>query len=127
MKQRLTSWNGNALLAWLAAFAFGAAALWPRAFGADIPLVGLRALSDLRLGVPLVAAALAMAVFLSVPRWTTRDALLVCAGASLCLFAVVTYAVGASAALPFVFIGGNILREARSARARPVPHWAETQ
>jgi len=31
----------------------------------------------------------------------TRDRLLVCAGASLCLFAVVTYALGASAALPF--------------------------
>ncbi len=127
MKQRLKSWKGNALLAWFALLAFAAAALWPRLFGTDIPLLGLRALSDLRLGVPLALVALAMAVFLSVPRWTTRDALLVCAGVSLCLFAVVTYSVGASVALPFAFIGGNILRESRSAPARPAPHWAETQ
>jgi hypothetical protein len=39
---------------------------------------------------------------------------------------VVAYAVGASAALPFAFIGGNILREARTARARSSPLWAET-
>jgi hypothetical protein len=127
MKQWMKSWNGNALLAWLAAAAFAAAALWPRAVGADIPLAGLRALSDLHVGVPLVLVTLAMAIFLSVPAWAGRDALLVCAGAALCLFAVVTYAVGASAALPFAFIGGNILRESRIPRARSSPLWAETQ
>lgn len=127
MKQRPKSWNGNALLAWFAALAFAAAAAWPRFFGSDIPLVGLRALSDLRLGVPLAGVSVALALFLSLRRWATRDALLVCAGASLCLFAVVTYAVGASVAMPFAFIGGNLLRESRSTRAQPAPHWAETQ
>jgi hypothetical protein len=126
MKHWMKTWNGNALLAWLAVLAFASAALWPRVFGGDIPLLGLRALSDLRIGVPLSLAAFAMAVFLSVPAWGSRDGLLVCAGASLCLFAVVAYAVGASAALPFAFIGGNILREARAARARSSPLWAET-
>ena len=62
-----------------------------------------------------------------IKTWSTRDRLLVCAGASLCLFAVVTYAVGASAALPFALIGGNILREVRSAPAHPSRVWAETQ
>jgi hypothetical protein len=127
MRRWLSSWKGNALLAWLAAVAYGAAALWPHVFGGRIPLVGLRGLGDVHVGVPLLLATLAIAVFLSVPRWTSRDRLLVCAGASLCLFAVVAYAVGASAALPFAFIGGNLLRENRSPGARRSPLWAETQ
>jgi hypothetical protein len=127
MAQWLKTWNGNALLAWLAAAAFAVAALWPRFFAGEIPLLGLRALSDPRVGWPLVLCALALAVFLSVPAWTTRDRLLVCAGVSLCLFGVVTYAVGASAALPFALIGGNLLRESRERSERSVAHWAETQ
>lgn len=127
MRHWLSSSRGNALLAWLAGLAYAAAALWPSWFGSPIPLQGLRALGDRHVGVPLTAVALALAVFLSVPAWTTRDRLLVCAGAALCLFAVVAYAVGASAALPFVFIGGNILRESRHAGPRSSPLWAETQ
>lgn len=127
MAQWLKSWSGNALLAWLAVAAFAAAAVWPHVFGGDIPLLGLRGLSDPRIGLPLVLCALAIAVFLSVPTWATRDPLLVCAGVSLCLFAVITYAVGASAALPFAFIGANLLREAGTRRERASPPWAETQ
>ena len=127
MSHWLTSARGNALLAWLAVVAYAAAVLWPHAVGGAIPLLGLRALSELRVGLPLVIASFALAVFLSVPRWATRDRLLVCAGASLCLFLVVAYAVGASAALPFAFIGGNLLRETRVHRARTSPLWAETQ
>lgn len=127
MRHRLSSSRGNALLAWLAAAAYSAAAVWPHWFGAPIALQGLRGLGDLHMGVPLTAVALGLAVFLSVPAWTTRDRLLVCAGVALCLFAVVTYAVGASAALPFAFIGGNILRESRHAGPRSSPLWAETQ
>lgn len=120
-------WNANALLAWLAVLAFGAAVLWPRVSGDAFPLLGLRALADLRVGAPLVLATFAIAVYLSVPAWAGHDGLLVCAGASLCLFAVVAYAVGASVALPFAFIGGNLLRAARAERQRPSPRWAETQ
>ena len=127
MRRWLTSWKGNALLAWLATVAYAAAALWPHLLPGEIPLLGLRALSAVHVGAPLTLAALACAVFLSVPSWTTRDRLLVCAGAALCLFAVVTYAVGASAALPWVFIGGNILRESRVPDRRSSPLWAETQ
>lgn len=127
MKHWIRCWNGNALLAWLAVAGFAAAALWPHLFGGEIPLVGLRGLSDVHVGAPLVIVSLAMAVFLSVPAWAGRDSLLVCAGASLCLFAVVTYVVGASAALPFALIGGNILREHRAARVRTPPLWAETR
>jgi hypothetical protein len=127
MPHRLKTWSGNAALAWLAVTAFALAALWPHAVGGEVALVGLRPLADMHVGAPLVLVALALAVFLSVRSWSTRDRLLVCAGASLCLFAVVTYAVGASAALPFALIGGNILREVRSVPARHSPIWAETQ
>lgn len=127
MRRWLSSWKGNALLAWLAAVAYSAAALWPHRFAGELPFAGLRSLGDARLGAPLALATLALAVFLSVPSWSSRDRLLVCAGASLCLFVVVAYAVGASAALPFVFIGANILREVRQAPPRPSPLWAETQ
>jgi len=112
--------------AWLAALAYGTAAAWPHLVGHAIPLAGLRALGDLHVGVPLLLATLALAVFLSVPAWTTRERMPVCAGAALCLFAVVTYGVGASAALPLVFIGANILRESRHPGPRSSPLWAET-
>ena len=127
MRHWLSSWKGNALLAWLAVAAYAAAALWPYLAGGAFPLLGLRGLADLHAGAPLVLVTLALAVFLSVPAWSTRDRLLVCAGASLCLFAVVTYALGASTALPFVFIGGNLLRETHVSPARSSPLWAETQ
>ena len=127
MRRWIFSWKGNALLAWLATAAYAAAALWPHLLPGDIPLLGLRALSEPQVGAPMTLAALATALFLSVRTWTTRDRLLVCAGASLCLFAVVTYAVGASAALPWLFIGGNILRESRVPDRRASPLWAETQ
>ena len=127
MRHWLSSWKGNALLAWLAVAAYAAAALWPHLVGRPFPLLGLRGLADLHAGVPLVLVTLALAVFLTVPAWSTRDRLLVCAGASLCLFAVVTYALGASAALPFAFIGGNLLRETHVSPARSSPLWAETQ
>lgn len=121
------SWNGNALLAWLAVAAFTLATLWPHVAGDPIPLIALRALSDARMGVPLLLCSLALALFLSRPAWTSRDRRLVCAGASLCLFAAVTYAAGAAVALPFAFIGGNLLREARQGRTRSAALWAETQ
>ena len=127
MAQRLKTWNGNALLAWLAVAAFACAALWPHLFAGEIPLLGLRGLSDARVGLPLVLCTLALALFLSVPAWTTRDRLLVCAGVALCLFGVVTYAVGASVALPFALVGGNLLRESRARADHSTPHWAETQ
>ena len=127
MARRTKSWSGNAVLAWLAVAAFASASAWPRAFGGAIPLAGLRPLGDVHVGAPLVLCALALAVFLSVPAWASRDRLLVCAGASLCLFAVVTYAVGASVALPFALVGGNILRETRRPPVRPSQLWAETQ
>ena len=124
---RMPSWKGNALLAWLVVAAYATAALWPHLSGEPFPLLGLRGLGDLHVGAPLVLVTLALAVFLSVPRWATRDRLLVCAGASLCLFAVVAWGVAASAALPFAFIGGNILRESRQPDRRHSPLWAETQ
>ena len=127
MRRWLSSRKGDALLAWLAVLAYAAAALWPQVTGHAIPLLGLRRLGDVHVGLPLVSAAFALALFLSVPAWATRDRLLICAGASLCLFVVVAYAVGASAAIPFAFIGGNLLRETRVHRARSSPLWAETQ
>lgn len=127
MRYWLSSWRGNALLAWLAVAAYAAAVAWPHLAGSAIPLLGLRALGDVHVGAPLLLATLALAVFLTVRTWTTRDRMLVCAGASLCLFVVVAYGVGASAALPFAFIGGNILRESRHPGPRSSPLWAETQ
>jgi hypothetical protein len=123
----IKSWNGNALLAWLAVVAFAMATVWPHVAGEPIPLIGLRALADARMGVPLLLCTLALAVFLSRRAWISRDRRLVCGGASLCLFAVVTYAMGAAVALPFAFIGANLLREARLGRTRSAALWAETQ
>lgn len=127
MARWLNSWNGNALLAWLAVAAFATATLWPHVVGGNIPLPGLRGLGDAHVGVPLLLASFALALFLSRRSWISRDRQLVCAGASLCLFVVIVYAVGAAAALPFAFIGANLLRETRRGRARSSPLWAETQ
>lgn len=127
MRHRIYSWKGNAVLAWLAVAAYVAAALWPHLFDGPIPLLGLRSLADIHVGVPLVLATLALAVCLSLSGRSTRDRMLVCAGAALCLFFVVAYVVGASAALPFAFIGGNLLRESRQPDRRHSPVWAETQ
>lgn len=126
MRRWLSSRKADALLAWLATLAYAAAALWPQVTGRAIPLLGLRSLGDPHVGLPLVLATFALALFLSVPGWASRDRLLLCAGAALCLFVVVAVAVGVSAAIPFAFIGGNLLRETRSHRARSSPLWAET-
>lgn len=127
MARWLKTWNGNALLSWLAFVAFATATAWPYLVGGPIPLLGLRGLGDAHVGLPLTLAALVLAAFLSRRAWISRDRQLVCAGAALCLFAVVTYAVGLAAALPFAFIGGNLLRETRRGSARSSPLWAETQ
>lgn len=108
-------WVGSAPLAWLAVAGAIMAVSWPYLFGSVIPLPGLRGLSAPMVGGPLAAAALAMAVFLSIPSLLSRDRLLICAGASLALFAlVVVYASPVFAGL-FAFIAGNSIREAKRA------------
>jgi hypothetical protein len=104
-------WKGNAMLAWVAASAFLIAASWPHISESQLPFMGLRNLSTPHVGWPLTLIALIMALFLSFPRFLSRDRLLICAGFALCLFLVVTFYVSPVAGLMFGFIGGNIVRE----------------
>lgn len=110
-------WAGSAPLAWLAAIGATTAVMWPELFGAEIPLPGLQALSARTVGWPLAIIAFAMAVFLSVPCFLSRDRLLICAGVAMCLFAVLVVYVSPVFAGIFGFIAGNIIRETK----RPQP------
>lgn len=103
--------NGNALLAWISVAGFLVAVSWPQFFPSELPLPGLRNLSAAHVGWPLVLVALVMAVFLSVPGWLSKERLLICAGFSFCMFFGVTFYVSPGAAIPFLFIGGNLVRQ----------------
>ncbi|QRK05702.1 hypothetical protein JQX13_36980 [Archangium violaceum] len=103
--------RSNALLAWVAAAAFVAAAAWPSVAGSEFPLVGLRPLSDPRAGWPLAGATVALAAFLSAPRWHSRRTLLACAAVTLALFLATVFFVAPAAALVFGFLTGNLVRE----------------
>ena len=102
---------GSAPLAWLAALAFFCVVLWPHLFQRDVPLFGLRALASPQIGWPLALVSAAMALFLSVPAFLTRERRLVCAGFSLCLFLVLVFYVSPAAGVVFGFIGANLIRE----------------
>jgi hypothetical protein len=104
---------GSAPLAWLMFLGALVAAAWPSLFGTPVPLPGLAALSAPAAGWPVAAVALALALFLSMPRLLTRERLLVCAGAAFCVFAAMAFYVSAAAGLLFALIGGNLLRETR--------------
>jgi len=104
-------WKGNAPLAWIAAFAFFIAVSWPHLSESALPFIGLRNLTTPHIGWPLALITLFMALFLSFPSLLSRDRLLICAGFSLCLFLVVTFYVSPVAAIIFLFIGANIIRE----------------
>ena len=103
--------KGNALLAWMSVAGFLVAVSWPHFFPSELPLPGLRNLSAAHVGWPLVLVALAMAVFLSVPGWLSKERLLICAGFSFCVFLGVAFYVSPVAAILFLFIGANLVRE----------------
>jgi hypothetical protein len=103
--------NGNAPLAWIAALGFLLAVSWPYFFESELPLAGLRNLTAPGIGWPLSVVSFVMALFLSFPRFLSRDRLLVCAGFSLCLYLVVSFYVSPVVPLMFLFIGVNIIRE----------------
>ena len=112
-------WKGNPLLAWIATFAFFIAVSWPYLSQSALPFIGLRNLTTPHVGWPLVLVTLFMALFLSFPSLLSRDRLLICAGFSLCLFLVVTFYVSPVAAITFLFIGGNIIRETAMPNSYP--------
>lgn len=109
--------KSNALLAWVAVAGFLMAAAWPSLSPSALPLLGLQALAEPHVGWPLTAVAFAMAVFLSIPTFLSRDRLLICAGFSFCLFIVVAFYASPAAAIIFAFMGGNLIRESRRADA----------
>ena len=112
-------WKGSAPLAWIAAIAFSFAAWWPHYSESALPLVGLRNLTNPLIGWPLALITLAMAVFLSFPKFLSKERLLICAGFSFCLFVVTVFYASPVAAVMFVFIGANLVRESRSPKRAP--------
>jgi hypothetical protein len=107
-------WKGSAALAWVATIAFLLAAWWPHYSESALPLIGLRNLTNPLIGWPLALITLAMAVFLSFPKFLSKERLLICAGFSFCLFVVTVFYASPVAAIVFIFIGANLVRESRS-------------
>jgi hypothetical protein len=104
----------DALLAWAAALSFALASAWPLLSTDPLPMLGLRAPTDPRVGWPLVAATAALAGFLSLPRWNTRSGLKVGAGIAACLFLVTAIFVAPAASIFFALLTGNLLRDRRA-------------
>ncbi len=96
---------------------FTLAVTWPHFSASALPLVGLRNLTAPHVGWPLVLVTLFMALFLSFPSLLSKDRLLICAGFSLCLYLVVTFYVSPVAAVMYLFIGVNIVRETTGSRS----------
>jgi hypothetical protein len=96
MHKTMKPWKGNAPLAWIAAFAFFIAVSWPHLSESALPFLGLRNLTTPHVGWPLALVTLFMALFLSFPSL---------------LFLVATFYVSPVAAIIFLFIGVNIIRE----------------
>jgi hypothetical protein len=107
-------WKGTAPLAWVAAVAFSFAALWPHYSTSALPLVGLRNLVDPLIGRPLAVVTFAMALLLSFRSFLTKERLLISAGFSFCLFVVTAFYASPVAAVVFLLIGANLVRETRS-------------
>lgn len=106
--------RGHALLAWVGVAGFLTAAVWPSVSSSALPLLGLRNLTAPFVGWPLTVVTAAMAIFLSIPAWLSRERLLMCAGFSFCLFLVVAFYASPVAAIIFFFIGVNIVRDVRA-------------
>jgi hypothetical protein len=107
----LKPWKGNALLAWVAAVAFLFAAGWPSYSDSELPLIGLQSLANPLVGWPLTLVTSVMALLLSFPSFHTRERLLISAGFSFCLFMVTAFYASPVAAVVFVLIGANLIRE----------------
>jgi hypothetical protein len=106
-------WTGSASLAWFATAGFLFASWWPRFSQSELPLVGLQSLTIPMIGWPLTLVTLLMALFLSLPRLLSGERLLICAGFCFCLFVVTAFYASPVAAVIFVFIGANLVRESR--------------
>jgi hypothetical protein len=111
----LKPWKGSAPLAWLAASGFLFAAWWPHYSESALPLVGLQNLTHPLIGWPLTFISFVTALFLSLPAFLSHERLLICAGFSFCLFVVTAFYASPVAAVVFLFIGANLVRESRSA------------
>ncbi len=112
-------WTGSALLAWVAFAGFLFAAWWPHFSQFALPLVGLQNVTNPIIGWPLAVTTLALALFLSLPSLLSKERLLICAGFSFCLFLVTAFYASPVAAVIFLFIGANLVRESRSASRVP--------
>jgi hypothetical protein len=112
-------WKGSAALAWVATIAFLLAAWWPYYSESALPLIGLRNLTNPLIGWPLALITLAMAMFLSFPKFLSKERLLICAGFSFCLFVVTVFYASPVAAVVFAFIGANLVRESRLPNRAP--------
>jgi hypothetical protein len=107
-------WTGSALLAWIAFAGFLFAAWWPHFSQFALPLVGLQNLTNPIIGWPLAAITFALALLLSFPSFLTKERLLISAGFSFCLFVVTAFYASPVAAVVFLFVGANLVRETRS-------------
>jgi peptidoglycan/LPS O-acetylase OafA/YrhL len=119
MRRRVS--HPDSLLTWAAALSFALAAAWPLLTSRSLPLLGLRALTDPRLGWPLVAGTAALAAFLSVPRWNTRSGVKAGAAIAACLFLVTAIFIAPAASIFFALLTGNLVRDLRSRKPDEAP------
>jgi hypothetical protein len=106
----------NAVVIWSSALMYLTATAWTRFFASEMPLVGLKELTDPAIGGPLTLITLVLAVFLSIPPLWTHERLHVCAGFCLCLALIVGLYVVSSAVWAFTIIAVNILRASRPSK-----------
>lgn len=106
----------SAPLAWLLCILFLVTWLWPASPAAMLELVGLHRQAAPATPWPLLPAALALAVLLSLPRLWPQQRALACKVLALALFAACVVAGPPGLSLGSGLLAGNIFREGGTER-----------
>ncbi len=111
--------RSDLLLYWVAVVALGAAIAWPRIYGTEIPAPGLRTFSHSEYAVLMWLSVAGAAIWLSVPRWITRDRLLIFAGVMGCLAVMGLFTLSVLYGIVAASICNGALRITKQHRAQP--------
>jgi hypothetical protein len=104
----------SAASAWFAAAGSIAGFFWPKCFGTEIPMPGLHGLSAPNVGGPLLFAALAIAILLSVPAFRSKERLLISAGVAMSLFVMIAFYVTPVYAGAYLLVTRGCIKDARA-------------